>query len=54
MVDYFEKWLREDAVYIITDEERDVFEKLVAAAEKERFIEQFWTRRDPDPKDFRK
>ena len=49
-VDYFEKWLREDAVYIITDEERAVYEKLVAEEEKERFIEQFWSRRDPDPR----
>ena len=49
-VDYFQKWLREDAVYIIADEERTVFEKLVSAEEKERFIEQFWTRRDPDRK----
>ena len=49
-VDYFEKWLREDAIYIITDEERTVYEKLVAEEEKERFIEQFWSRRDPDPR----
>ncbi|HLV00354.1 MAG TPA: GWxTD domain-containing protein [Acidobacteriota bacterium] len=48
--DYFDKWLNEDVVYIISDEERDVFEKLTAPEEKEQFIEQFWYRRDPDPR----
>lgn len=48
--DYFQKWLDEDVVYIITEEERQVFEKLTTPEEKERFIEQFWTRRDPDPR----
>ncbi|GAB4234627.1 MAG: hypothetical protein Kow00109_07660 [Acidobacteriota bacterium] len=47
--DYFEKWLKEDVVYIITDEERAVFESLSTPEEKEQFIEQFWFRRDPDP-----
>ena len=48
--DYFKKWLKEDVVYIITDDEKAVFEKLSAPEEKEKFIEQFWTRRDPDPR----
>ncbi len=47
---YFKKWLDEDVVYIITPEERSVFEKLTTAEEKEQFIEQFWFRRDPDPR----
>ncbi|GAB4236206.1 MAG: hypothetical protein Kow00109_09650 [Acidobacteriota bacterium] len=46
--DYFKKWLDEDVVYIITPEERQVFEKLTTPEEKEQFIEQFWRRRDPD------
>ncbi len=46
---YFKKWLEEDVVYIITDEERDVFNKLTTPEEKEKFIEQFWIRRDPTP-----
>lgn len=46
--DYFRKWLEEDVVYIITSEEREVFEKLSTPEEKEQFIEQFWRRRDPD------
>ena len=47
--DYFSKWLNEDVIYIITDEEREVFQKLSTPEEKERFIEQFWLRRDPVP-----
>ena len=47
--DYFEKWLKEDVVYIITNEELAVFENLNTPTEKERFIEQFWARRDPTP-----
>lgn len=47
--DYYQKWLTEDVVYIITDEERAVFRDLTTPEEKERFIEQFWKRRDTDP-----
>ena len=46
--DYYKKWLREDVVYIITDEELGVFNGLRTMDEKEQFIEQFWRRRDPD------
>ncbi len=45
---YYDKWLNEDVVYIITDEERDVFSQLTTSEEKDRFIEQFWRRRDSD------
>ena len=45
---YFEKWLKEDALYIISEEEKDVFNVLATMDEKEQFIEQFWRRRDPD------
>lgn len=48
--DYFSRWLNEDVVYIISDEEREVFEQLTTPDEKEQFIEQFWHRRDPDPR----
>ncbi len=47
--DYFKKWLEEDVVYIITNEEKAVFKKLTTPEEKEKFIEQFWLRRDEDP-----
>ncbi|HSR70281.1 MAG TPA: GWxTD domain-containing protein [Acidobacteriota bacterium] len=48
--DYYKKWLQEDVYYIITDEERKVFQSLSTDEEKEQFIEQFWIRRDPDPR----
>jgi GWxTD domain-containing protein len=47
--DYYQQWLREDVVYIISDEEREIFRSLTSEEEKERFVEQFWLRRDPDP-----
>ncbi len=46
---YYEKWLNEDVVYIITDEERAVFSKLQAPEEKDGFIEEFWRRRSSNP-----
>ncbi len=45
----YRKWLNEDVVYIITDEEKTAFHKLSTAEEQEQFIEQFWLRRDPTP-----
>ncbi len=48
-VNYYQKWLSEDVAYIITSEERAVFNKLTTDEEREQFIEQFWYRRDPDP-----
>lgn len=50
MENYFKKWLKEDVVYIISDDEKATFEKLTTAEEREQFIEQFWFRRDLDPK----
>ncbi len=47
--DYYKKWLDEDVVYLVTPDERAVFEKLTTDHERDRFIEQFWLRRDPDP-----
>ncbi len=46
--DYYKKWLKEDVVYIISDEELAVFGKLTADEERDAFIEQFWVRRDTD------
>jgi len=45
----YRQWLEQDVVYIISAEEREVFLKLSTDEERERFIEQFWARRDPDP-----
>jgi GWxTD domain-containing protein len=45
----YKKWVDEDVVYIITKEERAAFQKLTTDQEREKFIEQFWLRRDPTP-----
>jgi len=45
----YKKWLNEDVVYIITDEERQAFKRMSTDEEREQFIEQFWLRRDPTP-----
>ena len=45
----YEKWLKEDVVYIITNEERAAFKNLQTDEEREHFIEQFWDRRNPTP-----
>ena len=42
------KWLDEEVTYVITDRERDVFLSLGTVEERNRFIEVFWERRDPD------
>jgi GWxTD domain-containing protein len=47
--DPYRKWLNEDVAYIITNEERATFRSLESAADKERFLEEFWKRRDPTP-----
>src|SRR3954466_14876244 len=45
----YKHWLEKAGPYIITDEERKAFKKLETDEERERFIEEFWRRRDPDP-----
>ncbi len=45
----YKDWLDKDVTYIITDEEKKAFKKLATDDERERFIEEFWRRRDPDP-----
>ncbi len=44
-----EKRATEDVAYIIHPEERRAFLRLESAEEREKFIEQFWLRRDPTP-----
>lgn len=46
----YKKWLEEDVPYIITEDEKDIFRKLTTDDERDQFIEQFWQRRNPDPK----
>ena len=45
----YKEWLEKDVAYVITEEERKAFKKLATDDERERFIEEFWRRRDPDP-----
>jgi GWxTD domain-containing protein len=43
------KWLNEDVRYIITDEERSDFKKLTTNDQRDKFVEDFWNRRNPTP-----
>jgi GWxTD domain-containing protein len=45
----YKKWLDEDVVWIITDEEAKAFKSLSNDEERENFIENFWLRRNPNP-----
>ncbi len=43
------RWLNQEVVYIINDQERAAFLKLATDPERDMFINQFWLRRDPTP-----
>ncbi len=45
----WKKWLNEDVVYIVTDEEKKAFHQLRTDEERQQFVESFWQRRDPTP-----
>jgi GWxTD domain-containing protein len=45
----YQRWLNEEVVYIISDEERRAFRALQTDEERQQFIGQFWLRRDPTP-----
>jgi len=45
----WDKWVKEDVVYIIQDDERHAFNNLTTDEEREKFVEQFWERRNPVP-----
>lgn len=45
----YKDWLDKDVTYIITDEERKAFKQLSNDEEREKFIEAFWDRRNPNP-----
>jgi GWxTD domain-containing protein len=45
----YQKWVNEDVVYIITAEEKQAFAGLKTDEEREKFISQFWDRRNPVP-----
>jgi GWxTD domain-containing protein len=43
----YQKWLTQDVVYIIEEDEKQAWKLLTTNEEREKFIEQFWLRRDP-------
>jgi len=43
----YDKWLKQEVVYIITDEERKAFLELKNDAERDKFIQNFWDVRNP-------
>jgi GWxTD domain-containing protein len=43
----YAKWLDEDVLYVITDEERKAFLKLTDDRDRDQFIEDFWAVRNP-------
>ena len=45
----YEKWIKEEVIYIITPIEKDVFYKLETDRDRDLFIEEFWRQRDPTP-----
>src|SRR5215471_12765477 len=45
----YKTWIEEDVSIIITEEEIRAFKALKTDEERDRFIESFWYRRDPDP-----
>jgi TonB family protein len=45
----YRNWVNEDVVWIIGPEERDAFLRLANDEERDKFIEQFWERRNPVP-----
>jgi len=44
----YQKWLDEDVRYLITDEERTDFAKLESDQQRDKFIADFWKRRNPN------
>jgi GWxTD domain-containing protein len=47
--DKYENWLKEEVALLISSEEKAEFEKLKTDADKDKFIELFWAKRDPSP-----
>ena len=45
----FKKWLDQDVVWIISDQEVQAFKSLKNDEEREQFVENFWLRRNPNP-----
>ncbi|MGA1984596.1 MAG: TIGR03435 family protein [Acidobacteriaceae bacterium] len=45
----YKVWLDQDVRWVITDQEAEAFKRLTNDEERDRFIEQFWQRRNPNP-----
>ena len=45
----YQRWLDEDVRWIVTDEERADFKKLTSDDQRDKFVEDFWDRRNPTP-----
>jgi len=43
----YKRWLNEEVVYIITDEEKKAFLQLTTDGDRDRFIDEFWEVRNP-------
>jgi len=50
MRERWRQWMENEVAYIITDEEKALFDKLSTDEERDRFVEDFWRRRDPEPR----
>jgi len=47
--EHYREWLEKDVAYIITSEEKEVFVHLPTDADRDKFIQQFWEIRNPNP-----
>jgi GWxTD domain-containing protein len=45
----YQNWVDEDVRWIITPDEKSAFVRLASDADRDRFVIQFWLRRDPTP-----
>jgi GWxTD domain-containing protein len=46
----YQRWLDEDVRYLITDEERAEYKRLKTDQQRDKFVEDFWERRNPNPR----
>lgn len=49
VISAWKKWLNEDVIYIISDQERADYKKLTTDQQRDEFITAFWERRNPTP-----
>ncbi len=49
LAEKYQRWLEEEVPYIVSQREKKEFLALETDAQREAFVEYFWSRRDPDP-----